>query len=199
MNRSTGLVAALVLLGASALFITHLLLENYQLKVAVGSLQSQQRATAAAPPPTPAAAADAPEPDRVVSEASRQLMVDALAAETGDEKKLWIRVEPRDKEASTFARQVADVFRDNGWEVVTLGTEGLRYKPGLLLLLGDEGAAPSYVENAQRAIEAAGYPVTVGSGYRSYYESKRKESAEWRGTSFLPEQSYVLLVGRQAE
>lgn len=199
MNRSTGLVAVLVVLGAAGIFIAHLLQQNFELKVELGSLRSQQAALASAPPPAAASPADTPEPtpNRVVTETARQLMVDALADETGAEKKLWVRVEPRDREASAFVEQISAVFRDSGWEVNVLDTQGLRFKPGLLLLLATDQEQPSYVKAAQKAIAALGEEVTTGSGYLSYYASKKAESAEWRGTEFLPEQTYVLLVGRK--
>jgi hypothetical protein len=205
MNRSTQLVLALVLLGGAAIYITHLKLENYSLQVEVASLRSKQTAAAAAPRPVqpaaavPAAAAPAATGGREVIESARQMMIDALAAEEGAEKKLWLRVDPRDREASNFANQIAAVFRDQGWEVRVLDNGGLRFKAGLLLLVGSEEEPPSYVVNAQKALEAIGEEMTTGRGYLSYYEQKKKESPEWQGTEFLPGQTYVLLVGRKPE
>jgi len=204
MKRSTSLVIALVLLGGAAIFITRLMLDNFQLKVELANLRSKQATQAAAPPAAaPAAAAPVaasrPEP-RTVSETSRQLMIDALAAEEGAEKKLWIRVDPRDREASGFAGEIAAVFKDQGWDAKVLDNDGLRFKPGLLLLIGgEEEEPPSYVVNAQKAIEAVGEAMTTGRGYLSYYEAKKREDPKWQGTKFLPEQSFVLLVGRRPD
>ncbi|MFN2377829.1 MAG: hypothetical protein ABR538_14940 [Candidatus Binatia bacterium] len=202
MKRSNGLVIALVLLGGAAIFITRLLLENFQLQAELASLRSHQVAAAKAPPPAAPAAAAPSAPavnssGRNVIESARQMMVDALAAEEGDEKKLWIRVDPRDREASGFASQIAKVFQDSGWDVKILDHEGMRFKAGLLLLVASEEEPPSYVVSAQRAIEAIGQSVTTGRGYQSYYEAKKKEDPAWEGTKFLPDQTYVLLVGRQ--
>jgi hypothetical protein len=202
MKRSTGLVLALVLLGGAAILITRLMLDNFALKVEVASLRANPSAPAKAPAPAPAApvaAAPANASGRVVDETARQMMIDALAAETASDKKLWLRVDPRDREASGFANQIAAVFREQGWDVKTLDNEGLRFKPGLLMLVGEEEEPPSYVTNAQKAIEAIGYEVTTGRGYKSYYETKKKETPDWQGTSFLPDQTYVLLVGRKPE
>lgn len=200
MKRSNGFVVALVLLGLSAIVITRLLLENFQLKVEVANLRSKQEQLASAPrPAAPAAPAARPAPAgaRTVIESARQMMSDALVAEEGDEKKLWMRVDPRDREASSFANEIATVFRDHGWEVTVLDTEGMRYKPGLMFLVASEEEPPSYVTAAQRAIEAIGQPMTSGRGYLSYYESKKREDPSWRGTAFLPDQTFVLLVGRK--
>lgn len=206
MKQSTLLVIGLVLLGGAALWITSLKLENYELQIEQANLRSQQAtlsAKAAAPrpaaAPAAAAAAAANTPARTLDETSRQLMIEALSEASGEEKKAWLRVDPRDREASAFASQIAGVFRDQGWDVKVLDSEGLRFKPGLLLLVGDEEEPPSYVTAAQKAIEASGQEVTSGRGYRSYYESKKKETPEWQGTSFLPEQTFVVLIGRKPE
>jgi len=202
MKRSTSLVIALVLLGGAAIFITRLLLDNFQLKVDLASQRSKQEAMAKAPPPAPVAAApvaSAGGSGRTVIESARQMMIDALAAEESAEKKFWVRVDPRDREAAGFAGEIASVFRDQGWDVKVLDNDGLRFKPGMLLLVGGEEEPPTYIVNAQKAIEAIGEPVTTGRGYLSYYEAKKRESPEWQGTKFLPEQTYVLLVGRRPD
>lgn len=201
MKRSTGMVVALVLLGGAGIFITRLLLDNFALRVEVADLRAKQAnpVVARAPSPAPAAAEGVPVADRTLLESSRQLMIDALSEASGDEKKMWLRVDPRDREASTFAGQIAAVFRDAGWDVKQLDTDGLRFKPGLLMLIGSEDDPPSYVTAAQKAIEEIGEPVTTGRGYLSYYENKTRESADWKGTKFLPGQTFVLLVGRKPD
>lgn len=178
------------------------MLTNFQLEVEVAALRSKQEALAKAPPPAPveaAPAADSAPVARTVDDLGRQLMIDALAAEEGSEKPLWIRVDPRDREASRFSAEIAGVFRDQGWDVKVLDNDGLRFKPGLLFLVASEDEPPSYITNAQRAIEAIGEPLTAGRGYLPYYQNKKKEDPNWQGTEFLPEQTYVLLVGRLPE
>jgi len=177
------------------------MLDNFANKVELASLRSKAAAAAKAPPPVaaPAAAAPVRTGDREVIESARQMMVDALSNEAGATKKLWMRVDPRDREASGFASQIAGVFRGQGWDVQVLDNEGLRFKPGLLLLVGAEDEPPSYIVSAQKAIEAIGEELTTGRGYLSYYESKKKDAPDWQGTKFLPDQTYVLLVGRKPE
>lgn len=205
MKRNNTVVLLLVALGVAGIFLTRTLLENFQLKVELASTRAKLDAKGAAPiAPAAAAAPAAPRPvapagAREVIESARQMMTDILAEEAGDEKKLWIRVEPRDPEASAFAGQIASVFRDSGWEVTVLDTQGLRYKPGMLLLVGSEEEPPSYVLTAQRAIEAIGQTVTTGRGYKSYYDSKKRENPDWQGTSFSDDQTFVLLVGRKPD
>ena len=201
MKRSTGLVVALVLLGGAAIVITRLMLDNFALKAEISKQKSSQVAAAKAPPPAAAPAASAPATagGREVIESARQMMIDASSGEDGASAKIWIRVDPRDREASGFASQIASVFRDQGWDVKVLDNEGMRFKPGLLFLVGAEDEPPSYVVAAQKAIEAIGQEVTTGRGYLAYYEAKKKDSPDWQGTRFLPEQTFVLLVGRKPE
>jgi hypothetical protein len=202
MNRSTGLIVALVALGIAGIVITRQFLTNYAMQVELASMRSKLDAAAKAPPPSaPAAVAAVPvgPGGRAVIESARQIMTDVLAEESGDEKKLWLRVDPRDREASAFAGQIGDVFREAGWDVKIQDNEGLRYKPGLLYLVGVEEDPPSYVVTAHRAIESIGYELTSGRGYLSYYESKKKDDPTWQGTTFQPGQTAVLLVGRKPE
>lgn len=200
MKPSSSLILCLVLLGGAGLYITRLSLENYSLKVELATLRS--RAAQPVRPPAPAAPiapAAAAAQGREVFESARQQMIDALAEEKGSEKKLWLRVDPRDREASTFAGQIASVFREQGWDVKQLDNEGMRFKAGLLMLVGAEEDPPSYVLAAQKALEAIGEEMSTGRGYLAYYETKKKESPQWQGTRFAPDQTYVLLVGRKPE
>jgi hypothetical protein len=199
MKSSSSLILCLVLLGGAGLYITRLSLENYGLKVELATLRSRAAQPVKLPAPVAAAPAAAAAQGREVFESARQLMIDALAEEKGSEKKLWLRVDPRDREASTFAGQIASVFREQGWDVKQLDNEGMRFKPGLLLLVGAEEDPPSYVLAAQKALEAVGEDISTGRGYLAYYESKKKESPQWQGTRFAPDQAYVLLVGRRPE
>ena len=206
MKRSNGLVIALVLLGGAAIFITRLMLDNFQLRVENQSLKSKVDVAAKAPPPPPAPSAAAPVASastatggREVIESARQMMIDALAAEEGSEKIAWIRVDPRDREASAFANQIAAVFKSQSWDVRLLDSEGMRFKPGLLFLVGSEEEPPTYVVNALKGMEAIGEQLTTGRGYLSYYEAKKKEDPNWNGTKFAPDQTFVLLVGRKPD
>ena len=127
------------------------------------------------------------------------MMNDVLIEETGEEKKLWVRVDPRDREAAAFANQIATVFRDASWDVKVLDNENMRYKAGLLYLVGNEEEPPSYVVTAQRAIEAIGQGLTTGRGYLEYYRTKKAEDPSWQGTTFAEGQTAVLLVGRKPD
>jgi hypothetical protein len=198
MKRSQLVLAVLValLVAGEGIVIAYLARQNFDLKVEAGTLRYKLEAAAKAAPAERAPTANTDPTGRSVSSLTRQVMVDVLSGESGVEKKFWLRVDPRDREASGFARQIADVFREVGWEAFVLDNQGVRFKPGLLLLIGAENSSPSYVQTAQRALETLSEPVTVGTGYVSYYEKKIKETPGWKGgVAFLPEQTYVLFVG----
>jgi hypothetical protein len=193
-------LAVLVLVGVGVA-VAYLVRENFALKVEIGTLRYQLEVAAKARPPARVAdPADKGPAARTVGNLTRQVMLDELSSETGSEKKLWIRVNPRDREAATFARQIADVFREAKWEVFLLDPENLRFKPGLLMMVGADDSPPSYVETAQRAFQALSDPIVVRTGYLSYYEKMKEKTPDWRGgIPFLPGQTYVVFVGSKPE
>ena len=201
VKRSTAIVIAFVvlLLAGAGATIAYLARENFALKVELGTLRYKLEAAATASPPARPSGGEV-SADRTISDLTRRVMLDTLSTETGTEKKLWVRVDPRDDEAAEFARQIADVFRDAGWEVLLLDNQGVRFKAGMLMLIGVESTPASYVQTAQRALQALRDPVKVGTGYIAYYEKMKKETPDWKGgVAFLPGQTYVLFVGRKPE
>jgi hypothetical protein len=54
------------------------------------------------------------------------------------------------------------------------------------------------VQTGQRALEALREPVTVGTGYVSYYEKPIQETPDGKGrVAFLSGRAYLLFVGRK--
>lgn len=199
-NRLVIALASLVLAGMGTA-VAYLARENFDLKVELGILRYKLEAAANETPSASVVSPAVEEPTaRTVGNLTRQVMLDALSSETGSEKKLWIRVDPQDQEASEFAREIADVFREAQWEVFVLDHQNVSYKAELLMLIGTEDSPPSYVQTAQRALTILRDSLTVGTGYVSYYEKMKRESPDWRGgVPFLPGQTYVVFVGRKPE
>lgn len=193
MSRLVLMLVVLAAAGAGAYYVSNLAAENSALRA---QLAKGQPASAAAPKPArpSAAAGDA----RALTADQRQAMLAALREESGAEKKIWIRVDPNDPEAAGFEKAIEDVFREAGWEVARMGSDGLLFKPGVYLLVAEE-EWPTYAETANKALEAGGITVTAARGYRAYYEEQTKTKPGWHGTKFLPEQTYVVLVGRKPE
>jgi hypothetical protein len=63
-----------------------------------------------------------------------------------------------------------------------------------MTLVGEE-QYPSYVDTVLKAIDAAGLDAKSASGYRAYYESKKKENPSWPGVPMRPDQDFVIVVG----
>jgi len=195
-------VVLIVLVLAGAAATAYFARENFALKLEIGILRHKLEAAAKALPPERVAGpvVEVPAGHRTIGKLTREVMLDALSSETGSEKALWLRVDPQDREAAEFARQIAEVFREVRWEVFVLDHHNLRFKPGLTLLVGAKDSPPSYVETAQRALSFLRDPVAVGTGYVSYYEKMKRESPDWQGgVAFLPGQTYAVYVGRNPE
>ena len=194
MSRALVLIVVLIAVGAGAFYVRNLSSENERLKAEIARLGggAKPAAPAAARPAAPAGA------PRGLTADQRQAMLDTLKSEAGAEKKVWFRVDPNDEEAAGFEKALEDVFREAGWQVTREGNDGLMFKPGVYLLVGEE-EWPGYAETANKALEAAGITVTAARGYRQYYEQQSKEKPGWRGAKFAPDQTYVVLIGRKPE
>jgi hypothetical protein len=194
MTRALLFLVVLGAVGAGAWYVSNLAAENAAMKAQLA------RPGAAAPAARPAqSAASAPTgAPRTVNADQKKAILDTLATEAGAEKKIWFRVDPNDPEAAGFEKALEDAFKEAGWEASRLGNDGLMFKPGIYLLVGEEDW-PTYAETANKALEAAGFTVTAARGYRAYYEQQSKEKPGWRGAKFLPDQTYVVLIGRKPE
>ncbi len=151
-------------------------------------------AAPAAPAPAAAPPATLPPNARTLTPEQRAAMVDILKAEAGAEKKVWFTVGPGNPETQNLKAQFEAVFKEAGWETSTQTLTGMTLKPGLMLLIGDE-QGPPYADTAQKALEASGLEVKTASGYRPYFEEKKKENIAWVGIPMSPEQAYTIVIG----
>ena len=131
---------------------------------------------------------------RQLTDTERAAMLQALAAEQGPVRKVWFAVPAGDAEAAALADAFAGVFKQAGWEPVTQRMTGIMLKPGLSILMADE-APPSYANVAQQALEATGFQFKSGTGYRPYFEERRRADPNWPGIPLAPEQDFVVVVG----
>ena len=150
---------------------------------------------AATPPPT-AAAPPAPvaPTGRQLTDTERAAMLQALAAEQGPVRKVWFVVPAGDTEAAALSDAFAGVFKQAGWEPVTQRMTGMVLKPGLSILMAEE-QPPSYATVAQQALEATGFQFKTGTGYRPYFEDRKRADPNWPGIPLAPEQDFVVVVG----
>jgi len=108
---------------------------------------------------------------------------------------VWIAVPQSDARAVATAQDLAATFTRSGWRARPVRRSAMRVKPGTYLFVA-ENEAPPYVDVARQALEEAGFAPTVATGYREYYEQKKKEQPAFQGFPFAPEQTFLLVIGR---
>ena len=145
-------------------------------------------------PPAPAAKTSA---GRQLTDTERASMLAALGAEQGPVRKVWFAVAPNDPEAAALEGALEGVFKQAGWETATRTVTGMVLKPGLSILIAAE-EPPSYVTTAQRALEGTSFEWKTGTGYRPYFEERKRADPSWPGISLAPDQEYVVVIGPKA-
>lgn len=183
------LIAAALFLAfaGGAWYITYLQAQNAQLR---GQQPQEQSSSAAPATPGPVAGG------RSLSGTQRDAMLAKLRATTSPERPVWFATYAGNSEAASFRLALQTIFEEAGWEVRGNAQVNFQLKPGLHLMAADE-EPPQYVLDAGDALDAAGLKITVGRGYRVFFEEKKKENPNWNGVSLAPDQSYVLIVGPQ--
>lgn len=141
----------------------------------------------------PAGAPTSASAGRTLSESGRAAMKERLANESTG-RKAWILSQPGNPEVATLVGSLSGVFKDAGWEVTAETVSGISLKAGLMVLVADE-QYPPYVDSVLKALEASGLDAKSASGYRGYYESKKKETPNWPGVPMRAEQDFVIVVG----
>ncbi|MFO0761912.1 MAG: hypothetical protein U0359_36065 [Byssovorax sp.] len=135
---------------------------------------------------------------RGISAAQRKAMVDTLKAESGAIKKAWIAVQATNAEAVSFQKWMVAVFQEAGWQVETSSWPGGGLKPGVFFFAAEE-ENPSFVETAQRALDAAGIKATAAIGYRAYYKEMKEKNPSWAGIDMKGDQAYAIVIGPKDE
>jgi hypothetical protein len=145
----------------------------------------------AAVPPTTVAPAPS---GRQLTDTERAAMLATLGAEQGSVRKVWFALAPGDSEAAALKDALEGVFKQAGWETATQTVTGMVLKPGLSILIADEDPPP-YVTTAQQALEATAFEWKTGTGYRPYFEERRRADPKWPGIALEPDQDFVVVVG----
>jgi len=134
---------------------------------------------------------------RTIAPEAKQAMKDQLAAQEAG-RKAWILSQPGNPEAAALAGTLASVFRDAGWQVTAETASGFSLKPGLMVLIAEE-QYPPYVDTVVGALQASGLDAKSASGYRGYYDAKKKENPAWPGIPLRADQDFVIVVGPKPE
>jgi len=155
---------------------------------------SKPAAPAATTPPPAAPAATSP---RAPDATKRSAMVEALKAETGADKRVWLVVSPGNAETLALASALEGAFRDGGWMPKTQPLSGMVLKPGPVRILVGEEQEPPQVDTVRKALEAGGLTVETGTGYRAFYEEKKKENPSWPGIPMTADQPFIVVIAPQ--
>jgi len=121
-------------------------------------------------------------------------MLEILKAESAPDRAAWLSYTAGNAEGLALADALAAIFREGGWKAQVSGLSGMVLKPGVSMLVAEE-EPPAWVESALRAMQASGIDVKSASGYRSYYEDKKKENAAWPGVPLATDAAFVIVVG----
>jgi protein-disulfide isomerase len=107
----------------------------------------------------------------------------------------WISAPRSDARAVVLAKDLGEVFTKSGWRTRPIRLSGSRVKPGIYLFAADD-EPPAYFETVRQALAEAGFAPSVATGYREYYEERQRADPKFAGFPFVPEQSFLVVVGR---
>jgi hypothetical protein len=158
-----------------------------------GSSESPETTTMVEPP---AALVPAPEAidAREIDAAETDAMLEVLRSDASADKKVVLVVSPSSPATVTLGEALETVFREGGWQPTTTKLTGMVLKPGPVRILVGEELEPPQVDGARRALEAGGLTVETGTGYRAFYEEKKRENPNWPGIPMLPEQAFIVVI-----
>jgi DSBA-like thioredoxin domain len=162
--------------------------------------EAAPRAGPDAPAEAPAAAAAAPAPtvgiakDGKLDETTRATLERVLTTAPPGSP-VWISAPQSDARAVVLAKDLADAFTKSGWRTRPIRLSAVRVKPGTYLFAADE-EPPAYFETVHQALAEAGFSPSVATGYRKYYEERKRSDPKFAGFLFAPEQSFLVVVGR---
>lgn len=107
----------------------------------------------------------------------------------------WIAAPKSDAKAVTLAKEISGAFTKAGWRVRPVRRTAVTPKPGTYLFAAEE-EPPAYVHTVAQALGEAGIEATMLTGYRAYYDEKKKEDPKFQGYPLAPEQTFLVVIGR---
>lgn len=160
---------------------------------AAPAAKTESAAQPANPAPQPAAITSARAPD----EAERKAMLEVLQAQNSPDRRVWFVLSPGQDETAALAKALASGFESAGWKTSTRELRGMSLKPGISVLAADE-EPPAWVESAQEALKSAGLDPKFGTGYRAFFEEKKKENPAWPGIPMGQDEVFLVVLGPAA-
>jgi hypothetical protein len=163
---------------------------------AAGPAPAERVDGAAVPGPAPAVAAARVNvaPDGKLDATTRASLERVLKA-APEGSPAWIAAPAADKRAVALADELSGVFKSAGWRVRPVRRTNLAFRPGTYLFAAEE-EVPGYVQTVNQALSEAGFEPIFRTGYRPFYEGKKKEDPKFQGFPFAPEQTFLVVIGR---
>src|SRR6266542_4925260 len=124
-----------------------------------------------------------------LDDGQRAALVRVLAAQPPGTP-VWFAVSEQDAAARELGLALRAAFTNAGWVVRGMRRASFAVRPGVFLFAADH-EPPAYVATVQEALQLAGIPPTVATGYRSYYAEMRTKP-DWRGFEMAPDQTYLV-------
>jgi len=152
-----------------------------------GSSDTAMVAPPAAPSPEPSGA-------REIDATETEAMLAVLRADTSSDKRVWLIVSPGSAATGTLGTTLETVFREGGWQPTTQKLTGMMLKPGPIRILVGEELEPPAVDTVRRALEAGGLTTETGTGYRAFYEERKRDNPNWAGIPLEAEQPFVVVI-----
>jgi hypothetical protein len=161
--------------------------------LAIAAIATVATAADPSPVPEPSTTAAATSP-RAPTDGQRAAMVQVLSSEKGPDHEASFLIGPENPETEALATALRSIFEEAGWKADVQTITGMVLKPGISMLAADE-EPPAWVAVVQHALQQSGLDVKFGSGYRPYYEEKKKENPKWVGVPIGKDQAFVIVIG----
>jgi len=161
------------------------------LLAACGGSEEPTDTAMVAPPP---AAAPEPAGTRDIDSAETDAMLGVLRADTSADKKVWLIVSPASPQTVTLGKTLETIFREGGWEPATRQLTGMMLKPGPVKILVADELEPPAVDSVRRALEAGGLTTETDTGYRAFYDERKRDNPNWAGIPMEADQAFLVVV-----
>jgi len=148
----------------------------------------------AAKPAPPAAPAAVVTSTRTPNDSEKAAMLEVLKAETDENRSAWILYSAGQDESAALAKSLAQIFESAGWKTKVRELRGMALKPGISILAAEEEPA-EWVGTVNEALGKGGLDPKFGTGYRAFYEEKKKENPAWPGIALGADEAFVIAIG----
>ncbi|MFM7142689.1 MAG: hypothetical protein ACKO2K_12340 [Alphaproteobacteria bacterium] len=145
-----------------------------------------------APPAAPARAVTTSA--RTPDEQQKAAMLEVLQAESQNDRQAWFLYSAGQDESAALAKSLAQIFESAGWKTKVRELRGMALKPGVSILAAEE-EPPEWVGTVNEALGKGGLDPKYGTGYRAFYEEKKKENPAWPGIALGADELFVVAIG----